>query len=65
MQKVGLIINFDIPYDVDMYIHRIGRSGRYGRKGIAINLLSENDHKLMDNIFVVALSCEEFLFLFL
>ncbi len=50
VQKVGLIINFDIPYDVDMYIHRIGRSGRYGRKGIAINLLNTNDHKYMDNI---------------
>jgi superfamily II DNA/RNA helicase len=43
IQQVGLVINFDIPYDVHTYLHRIGRAGRYGRKGVAINLLSQYD----------------------
>jgi superfamily II DNA/RNA helicase len=50
IQKVGLIINYDIPQDPDTYIHRIGRSGRYGRKGIAINLLTNREYDYFTNI---------------
>lgn len=37
VQQVSVVINYDIPIRVDNYLHRIGRSGRYGRKGFAIN----------------------------
>ena len=39
VQGVGMVINYDMPNDLPTYIHRIGRSGRYGRKGIAINFV--------------------------
>jgi len=40
---VSLVINYDIPKHYEKYIHRIGRSGRFGRKGVALNLVSENE----------------------
>lgn len=43
IQQISLVINYDIPYRVEPYIHRIGRSGRWGRKGIAINLVTLDD----------------------
>lgn len=42
IQGINLVINFDMPNDIQTYIHRIGRSGRYGRKGVAINLITVN-----------------------
>ena len=39
VQQVSLVINYELPIQRENYIHRIGRSGRYGRKGVAINLL--------------------------
>ena len=43
VQQVSLIINYDMPIQHENYIHRIGRSGRYGRKGLAINLICTNE----------------------
>lgn len=43
IQQLSLVINYDIPRDKETYIHRIGRSGRYGRKGVAINLIHESE----------------------
>lgn len=43
VQQVSLVINYDLPLDKENYIHRIGRSGRFGRKGVAINLLTKDD----------------------
>lgn len=43
VQQVSLVINYDLPLDKENYVHRIGRSGRFGRKGIAINLLTAED----------------------
>ena len=43
IQQISLVINYDIPYKVEPYIHRIGRSGRFGKKRIAINLVIMND----------------------
>lgn len=40
---VSLVINYDLPRNFEKYIHRIGRSGRFGRKGVAINLIAQND----------------------
>jgi superfamily II DNA/RNA helicase len=48
IQQLSLVINFDIPYNVETYIHRIGRSGRYGRKGVAINfILTKEEEDMM------------------
>lgn len=44
------IINFDFPEDPQTYIHRIGRSGRFGGEGIAINLITNEDRILINNI---------------
>jgi translation initiation factor 4A len=43
VQQVSTVINFDVPRSVDTYLHRIGRSGRWGRKGIAINFVTKRD----------------------
>jgi len=43
IQQLSLVINFDLPRDKETYIHRIGRSGRYGRKGVAINFVTDDD----------------------
>jgi len=43
VQSVSLVFNYDLPTDQANYIHRIGRSGRYGRKGVAINFVIEDD----------------------
>jgi superfamily II DNA/RNA helicase len=43
IQQVSLVINFDLPRDVHTYIHRIGRSGRWGRKGTGINFITRRD----------------------
>jgi len=43
VQGVSVVINFDLPNDRENYIHRIGRAGRFGRKGIAISLVTEKD----------------------
>ena len=50
VQQVSLVINYDLPYNKEMYIHRIGRSGRFGRKGIAINLIKEEQMKQLHDI---------------
>eukprot|EP00695_Tsukubamonas_globosa_P003182 TRINITY_DN507_c0_g1_i1.p2 TRINITY_DN507_c0_g1~~TRINITY_DN507_c0_g1_i1.p2 ORF type:complete len:396 (+),score=221.26 TRINITY_DN507_c0_g1_i1:100-1287(+) len=43
VQQVSLVINFDLPKNRENYIHRIGRGGRFGRKGVAINFVSTED----------------------
>lgn len=43
IQQISIVINYDIPQSIDSYIHRIGRSGRYGRKGMAINFVTNYD----------------------
>lgn len=43
VQQVSIVINFDIPKNEHTYLHRIGRSGRWGRKGIAINFQTKHD----------------------
>lgn len=50
IQQVRTVINFDIPKDVNIYLHRIGRSGRWGRKGIGINFVTRRDVKYMRSI---------------
>jgi superfamily II DNA/RNA helicase len=43
IQQLSLVINFDLPREKETYIHRIGRSGRYGRKGVAINMINDKE----------------------
>jgi superfamily II DNA/RNA helicase len=50
VQQVSTVINFDIPKCVHNYLHRIGRSGRWGRKGVGINLVTSRDIKYMREI---------------
>ena len=50
VQQVSLVINYDLPTNHENYIHRIGRSGRFGRKGVAINFLTQEDVRTMREI---------------
>ena len=43
IQQLSLVINYDLPREKETYIHRIGRSGRYGRKGVSINFVTDRD----------------------
>jgi len=47
VQQVSLVINYDLPANRENYIHRIGRSGRFGRKGVAINFVTDDDVRAM------------------
>ncbi|KAN0043035.1 hypothetical protein ACTA71_010668 [Dictyostelium dimigraforme] len=50
VQQVSLVINYDLPLDRENYIHRIGRSGRFGRKGVAINFVKNSDIRILRDI---------------
>ncbi|CAF3648309.1 unnamed protein product [Rotaria sordida] len=50
VQQVSVVINYDLPNNRENYIHRIGRGGRFGRKGVAINLVTEEDRAPMRSI---------------
>jgi len=47
VQQVSLVINYDLPANRENYIHRIGRSGRFGRKGVSINFVTGEDVRAM------------------
>merc|ERR1712196_674017 len=50
VQQVSLVINYDLPQKVENYLHRIGRSGRFGRKGVAINFVTDREVRGMREI---------------
>jgi len=50
VQQVSLVINYDLPANKENYIHRIGRGGRFGRKGVAINFLTADDTAVLREI---------------
>ena len=50
IQQVEIVTNFDIPREIETYMHRIGRSGRFGRKGIAINFVTQKEFQQMTRI---------------
>lgn len=50
IQQVSTVINFDLPRDVHTYLHRIGRSGRWGRKGVGINFITRRDVRRLKEI---------------
>jgi len=50
VQQVSLVINYDLPQNLENYLHRIGRSGRFGRKGVAINFATNRDVRAIRDI---------------
>jgi len=50
VQQVSLVINYDLPNNRENYIHRIGRGGRFGRKGVAINFVTDEDRRTLRDI---------------
>lgn len=50
VQQVSLVINYDLPMTLENYIHRIGRSGRFGRKGVAINFILPSEKEKIKEI---------------
>ena len=50
VQQVSLVINYDMPTNYENYLHRIGRSGRFGRKGVAINFVTETDAQFLKDL---------------
>ncbi|MGR9099716.1 MAG: DEAD/DEAH box helicase [Gammaproteobacteria bacterium] len=50
VQRISHVINFDIPYDTEAYVHRIGRTGRAGRKGEAILFVSPREKRILNAI---------------
>ena len=47
VHQVSVVINYDLPAHMENYLHRIGRSGRYGRKGMAINFVTAEDAEIL------------------
>jgi ATP-dependent RNA helicase DeaD len=50
IDRVSHVVNYDIPSNAEAYIHRIGRTGRAGREGVAITLVEPREHRLLRNI---------------
>ena len=50
VQQVSLVINYDLPSNRENYLHRIGRSGRFGRKGVAINFVTGEDERRLKEL---------------
>ena len=50
IQQVSTVINFDLPMCIHTYLHRIGRSGRWGRKGVGINFITQRDSKKLKEL---------------
>lgn len=51
IERVNLVINYDMPESSNTYLHRVGRAGRYNTKGISISLISnEEDKKVLEEI---------------
>lgn len=50
IEDVDFVINYDLPYSADTYLHRIGRTARAGKKGSAISLVEAHDYKLLGKI---------------
>lgn len=50
VQQVSVVINYDLPGNRENYIHRIGRSGRFGRKGVAINFVTKQDQQMLKEL---------------
>lgn len=51
IEKINIVFNFDMPLDADSYLHRVGRAGRFGTKGLAITFASnDEDAKVLEQV---------------
>ncbi len=51
IQRINVVFNYDMPADADQYLHRVGRAGRFGTKGLAISFVSsEDDAKVLNDV---------------
>ena len=50
VERIGLVINFDIPKEIDTYVHRIGRTGRAGREGVALSFVTPRERARLRKI---------------
>jgi len=51
IEKINIVVNYDMPTESDQYLHRVGRAGRFGTKGLAISFISsEEDVKVLDEV---------------
>ncbi|CAH8439689.1 unnamed protein product [Schistosoma mattheei] len=50
VQQVSLVVNYDLPSNRETYIHRIGRGGRFGRKGTAINFITDSETEALSDL---------------
>ena len=57
--EVSFVINFDMPNNIDVYVHRIGRTGRVGNKGNSLTLLCKDDRPIFRQIYNLLLKCKQ------
>ena len=50
VQQVSMVFNYDLPFKKENYVHRIGRTGRFGRKGVAINIVTDQTVRTLQGI---------------
>ena len=51
VERVNIVVNYDTPTDADSYLHRVGRAGRFGTKGLAITFVShDEDEQVLQSI---------------
>jgi len=50
IERVNIVINYDMPNSADTYLHRVGRAGRFGTKGLAITFATQEDSKILEDV---------------
>ena len=57
--NVGCVINYDMPNNIEDYVHRIGRTGRIGKKGIAVSFISEKNRPVVKELYSLLCECNQ------
>ncbi len=50
VHQVALVVNYDLPKNKQCYLHRIGRSGRYGKRGVSVSFVTQRDHYILKDL---------------
>ena len=51
IEKINIVVNYDMPKEADQYLHRVGRAGRFNTKGLGISFISnEDDEKVLAEV---------------